>query len=55
LDSFTRHSLHALSDTQVVEWTSLALKEQVLAKAAPSEGVWRPFKAEALLAFLRSL
>ena len=48
---FTRHSLHALSHTQVVERT-----KQVLATAAPNAGVWRPFKAEdSLLAFLRSL
>jgi hypothetical protein len=51
LDLFPRHSLHALSHTQVVERT-----KQMLAKAAPNEGVWRPFKAEdSLLAFLRNL
>ncbi len=42
--------------TQIYLDANLALKEQVLAKAAPSEGVWRPFKAEdSLLAFLKSL
>ena len=52
LDPFTRHSLHALSHSRVVEIT----KQNVLAKAAPNEGVWRSFKVEdSLLAFLRSL
>lgn len=46
----------SVETTQIYLDANLALKEQVLAKAAPSKGVWRPFKAEdSLLAFLRSL
>lgn len=46
----------SVETTQIYLDANLALKEQVLAKAVPSEGVWRPFKAEdSLLAFLKSL
>jgi site-specific recombinase XerD len=46
----------SVETTQIYLHANLALKEQVLAKAAPNEGVWRPFKVEdSLLAFLRSL
>lgn len=48
---FTRHI-----PSRFVPLPNLAVKEKVLAKAAPSAGVWRPFKAEdSLLAFLKSL
>jgi len=46
----------SLETTQIYLNANLALKEKVLAKAVPNEGLWRPFKAEdSLLAFLRSL
>jgi site-specific recombinase XerD len=46
----------SVETTQIYLDANLELKEKVLAKTAPSEGVWRPFKAEdSLLAFLKSL
>jgi site-specific recombinase XerD len=46
----------SVETTQIYLDANLALKEQVLAKAAPNGGVWRPFKAkDSLLAFLSSL
>ena len=46
----------SVETTQIYLDADLAMKEKVLAKAAPNAGVWRPFKAEdSLLAFLKSL
>jgi len=46
----------SVETTHIYLDANLALKENVLAKTAQRDGVWRPFKAEdSLLAFLKSL